>query len=128
MSRVTHFEIHASKPHVLIDFYTHLLGWTFKEWIPGVYWLITTGPADTPGINGGLVQRPVTANPDSPWLNAYACTAQVAVLDDTLSLALTRGASIALPKMPVPGVGWLAYIKDPDGNVLGLMQPDAGAK
>jgi hypothetical protein len=38
------------------------------------------------------------------------------------------GAEIALPKMPIPGVGWLGYIKDPDGNVLGLMQPDVSAK
>jgi len=30
--------------------------------------------------------------------------------------------------MPVPGVGWLASIKDPDGNVVGLMQPDPGAQ
>jgi predicted enzyme related to lactoylglutathione lyase len=24
----------------------------------------------------------------------------------------------------VPGVGWLAYVKDPDGNILGLLEPD----
>jgi predicted enzyme related to lactoylglutathione lyase len=30
--------------------------------------------------------------------------------------------------MPIPGVGWLAYVKDPDGNILGLMQTDPGAK
>jgi predicted enzyme related to lactoylglutathione lyase len=29
--------------------------------------------------------------------------------------------------MPIPGVGWLAYIKDPDGNIIGLMQPDPKA-
>jgi predicted enzyme related to lactoylglutathione lyase len=30
--------------------------------------------------------------------------------------------------MPVAGVGWLAYVKDPNGNILGLMQPDTEAK
>jgi predicted enzyme related to lactoylglutathione lyase len=30
--------------------------------------------------------------------------------------------------MPVPGIGWLAYVKDPDGNILGLMQSDANAR
>jgi predicted enzyme related to lactoylglutathione lyase len=29
--------------------------------------------------------------------------------------------------MPVPGVGWLAYAKDPDGNIFGMMQNDASA-
>ena len=28
---------------------------------------------------------------------------------------------------PVPGVGWLAYIKDPDGNIVGLLEPDETA-
>ena len=34
----------------------------------------------------------------------------------------------ALPKMPIPGVGWLAYLKDTEGNVFGLMQSDPSAK
>jgi len=29
--------------------------------------------------------------------------------------------------MPVPGVGWLACVKDPDGNDVGLPQPDEAA-
>jgi predicted enzyme related to lactoylglutathione lyase len=29
--------------------------------------------------------------------------------------------------MAIPGVGWQAYIKDPDDNILGLHQADAGA-
>jgi uncharacterized protein len=33
-----------------------------------------------------------------------------------------------VPKMPIPGVGWLAYIKDTEGNILGMMQPDPSAK
>jgi predicted enzyme related to lactoylglutathione lyase len=37
------------------------------------------------------------------------------------------GCVLALPKMPVPGVGWLAYIKDLDGNILGIHQPDPNA-
>ena len=31
------------------------------------------------------------------------------------------------PKMPVPGVGWLAYAQDPDGNTFGMMQADPAA-
>jgi len=33
-----------------------------------------------------------------------------------------------VPKMPIPGVGWLAYAKDTEGNIFGIMQPDANAK
>ena len=38
------------------------------------------------------------------------------------------GATVAMPKMGLPGVGWQAYIKGPDGNILGLHQPDPNAK
>ena len=127
MSRVIRFEIHASQPQALIDFYTVLLGWKFSKVGPIEYWRIETGPSDQPGINGGLVQRPCAAPGETPALNAFVCTAEVASLDDTLSKAMALGAIIALPKMPVPDMGWLAYIKDPDGNVLGLLQPDEKA-
>ena len=41
---------------------------------------------------------------------------------------LASGGTIALPKMPIPGVGWLAYLKDTEGNIFGMMQPDPSAK
>jgi len=30
--------------------------------------------------------------------------------------------------MPIPGVGWLAYVKDSEGNVFGMMQADSNAR
>jgi len=36
--------------------------------------------------------------------------------------------NMALEKMPVPGVGWLAYAKDTEGNIFGVLQPDQAAK
>jgi predicted enzyme related to lactoylglutathione lyase len=51
----------------------------------------------------------------------------VAALDDQLAKVLSLGGSIALPKQPIPGVGWLAYAKDTEGNVFGLMQNDPEA-
>jgi predicted enzyme related to lactoylglutathione lyase len=35
---------------------------------------------------------------------------------------------MALPKMPIPGMGWLAYCKDSEGNIFGMMQADPSAK
>jgi predicted enzyme related to lactoylglutathione lyase len=29
--------------------------------------------------------------------------------------------------MPIPGVGWLVYCKDTEGNIFGMMQADANA-
>ena len=47
--------------------------------------------------------------------------------DATLAQATAAGGRIALPRMGVPGVGWLAYIMDPEGNISGVMQPDPSA-
>jgi len=33
------------------------------------------------------------------------------------------GGTVATEKMDVPGVGVLAYRKDPDGNIFGVLQP-----
>jgi predicted enzyme related to lactoylglutathione lyase len=127
MSRVIHFEIHASNPKALIDFYTPLLGWKFQERAGGGYWQIDTGPADAPGINGGLIPRRGPAALDGQAVNAFLCTVEVPSLDACLAKALALGASLALPKMAIPGVGWLAYVKDPDANLLGLTQLDSSA-
>jgi hypothetical protein len=45
-----------------------------------------------------------------------------------LAKLASAGGAVALPKMPVPMVGWLAYGKDTEGNLFGMMQMDASAK
>jgi predicted enzyme related to lactoylglutathione lyase len=60
-------------------------------------------------------------------VNAYVCTVGVGDLDDVLARARKLGAALAVPRMPVPGIGWLAYLTDPEGNILGVLQPDTAA-
>lgn len=128
MSRVVHFEIHAEKPERAIAFYSGLFKWEFTSWNGGVpYWLINTGPSDQPGINGGLVPRRGPAPTDGQAVNAYCCTVDVESVDESVKRIVELGGTIALPKMPVPGVGWLAYGKDTEGNIFGVMQADPAA-
>jgi predicted enzyme related to lactoylglutathione lyase len=128
MARVTHFEIHATEPATLIKFYTELFGWKFQQWGAAPYWLIETGPATQAGIDGGMGPRRGAGPKEGAAVNSYVCTVQVETLDDSLAKALSLGACIAVPKMPVSTIGWLAYAKDPDGNIFGLMQPDPHAR
>jgi predicted enzyme related to lactoylglutathione lyase len=30
--------------------------------------------------------------------------------------------------MPIPGLGWLAYAQDTEGNIFGMLQSDPSAK
>jgi predicted enzyme related to lactoylglutathione lyase len=129
MPRVVHFEIHAADCAKAAKFYTDLFGWAITKWDgPMEYWLIKTGEDGTRGINGGLVQRRGPAPAEGQPVNSYMNTVDVPNLDEYLAKAQKLGATVALPKMPVPGVGWLAYIKDLDGNILGMMQSDPTAK
>ena len=129
MPRLVHFEIHADDPDRASGFYGELFGWTFTRWDgPVDYWLITTGPDGEPGINGGLMKRMGPPPADGQPVNAFVCTVDVPDLDARVAKAMALGGTVAVPKMPVPGVGWLAYVRDLDGNILGLMQPDHAAK
>jgi uncharacterized protein len=126
MPRVIHFEVHADNPDRAIKFYREVLGWEFSKWDgPVPYWLIKTGPDGQPGINGGLVPRrgPI----DGQAVTAYVCTVDIPSVDAYVEKAKAQGGSVALPKMPIPGVGWLAYCKDTEGNIFGLMQADPKA-
>jgi uncharacterized protein len=127
MPRVVHFEIQGSDPEALARFYSELFGWKFNRWGDAPYWLIETGPRDTPGIDGGLLPRNGPPPVDGQSVNAFVCTVEVASVDQTFDRALALGGSAAVPKIAIPTVGWLAYVKDPNGNILGLMQPDATA-
>jgi predicted enzyme related to lactoylglutathione lyase len=126
MAKVVHFEVHAGDPERAIRFYEAVFEWRFKKFPgPAEYWVIEAGPENEVGINGGLVPR--RGEIDGSAVIAYVCTIQVPSVDEALARVLAAGGTLALPKMPIPGVGWLLYCKDSEGNVFGVMQPDPQA-
>jgi predicted enzyme related to lactoylglutathione lyase len=121
MPRPNHFEIPSDNVDRAIAFYTAVFGWTFQKWDgPMPYWMITTGPNEEHGINGGLMPR---QHPNQPCVN----TVTIANMEETLATVAANGGVCVVPKMAVPGVGWLAYCKDLDGHIFGVMQMDATA-
>ena len=125
MGRVTHFEIHADDPERAMAFYRRLLGWSFHRWGGIDYWLTETGPDDVPGINGAIMRRSTPV--DGQGIRAYVCTAAVEDLTEALTRVPEFGGTVDAPKRAVPGVGWHAYVRDPEGNLVGLMQEDPAA-
>jgi predicted enzyme related to lactoylglutathione lyase len=121
MPRPIHFEIPADNPDRAIAFYQSAFGWQFMKWEgPQPYWLITTGAKGTPGIDGGMMPRHA---PGESTVN----TLQVPSLEDAVASVTKHGGKITVPKMPIPGVGWLAYCIDTEGNAFGVLQPDPAA-
>jgi predicted enzyme related to lactoylglutathione lyase len=127
MGRIVHFEIHADDPLRAARFYTEAFGWTVEKWEgPMDYWLVMTGPADQPGIDGGLMKREGPSGGDG--VTSFVNTIDVADLDASMAKVEEHGGSIADPKRAVPGVGWMCYAKDTEGNRFGMMQSDESAK
>ncbi len=123
MSRVVHFHMVAQEPERAMRFYSEVFGWQFQKWDgPADYWMVKTGPDDEPGIDGGM------ALPMPEFQPAHNNTIGVSSVDEFVAKITEAGGVILHPKMPVPGVGWLAYFQDAEGNVFGLMEADASAK
>jgi len=127
MPRPIHFEIQAEDTERAMTFYKALFGWQFTQWGQEKYWLIGTGDKSQPGIDGGLLPRQGSAPVPMASVNAFVCTCDVADLDATLTKAQSLGGMVVVPRMAIPTVGYLAYAKDTEGNIFGMMQLDAKA-
>ncbi len=51
----------------------------------------------------------------------------VASVDEHIRKAKRLGAAEVMPKTPVKGMGWFAWLKDTEGNVFGIWQTDESA-
>ncbi|MBL8543941.1 MAG: VOC family protein [Hyphomonadaceae bacterium] len=125
MKRVVHFEIHADDPAACARWYGALFGWTMQEMPALDYWLINTG--EGPGISGGIVRRKGPKPAIGAPVSSFVCTIGTDTLDADFAAALKAGGVEALPKTPIPGVGYIAYVIDPFGNIFGLHQADPNA-
>jgi len=121
--RVIHFELQADNIERAKAFYEKCFDWKIEQMMTkeqgGMdYWGLTTGPAGTPGINGGMYQR----SPENP-LHTYDCTIQVDDIDKAIEMVKANGGIIRKEKMEIPHVGWFAGATDTEGNIFGIMQP-----
>jgi predicted enzyme related to lactoylglutathione lyase len=126
---VVHFEIPADDPERATKFYRELFGWNIQRMaVDGgfEYWTVSTVPTDgrgqptRPGVNGGLMRR---QHAHHPPVNYVA----VESVDEYARKAQRLGAEEVMPKTPVKGMGWFAWLKDTEGNVFGIWQTDGAA-
>jgi predicted enzyme related to lactoylglutathione lyase len=127
---VVHFEIYATEPDKLGQFYKNLFEWEIQQ-MPGMdYGWIKTVETDakgTPtqpgGINGGILKRPDGYNGPA-WVNYV----NVESIEASVDRAKKLGGTLMKGKTPVPGMGWFAFLNDPQGNTFALWQSDSTAK
>jgi len=122
MPRVIHFEIPADNPERAAKFYKKVFNWEINMWAgPVKYWLVKTGEDKEPGINGAITEK--SAN-----VKVTTNTISVASYEDAVKKIVEAGGKVLMPKMAVPGVGYMTYCLDTEGNVFGIMQNDPSAK
>jgi predicted enzyme related to lactoylglutathione lyase len=128
---VVHFEIPATDPDKLSQFYSQLFDWKIEKTDMGggnFYYMTSTVETDDQGmpkqpgaINGGMYKR---MEPNQRPLNYI----NVESVDEYVTKAKELGATVMMDKMAVPGMGWFAQLTDPDGNQFGVWQNDMAAK
>jgi len=127
MGGVVHFEIPADDQKRARKFYQEALGWRIEA-VPGMDYsmVITTDmdddgqPAAAGAINGGMMAR-------DGQITTPVITVDVPDINATLKSVEQLGGSVVMPKNEIPGMGYTAYFKDPEGNVMGLWENLPGA-
>lgn len=123
MDPVVHFEIPADQLDRCKSFYEKVFGWNILEY-PGMahrYLGARTFPGEhgspqPPGqIGGGMLPR---ATP----VNTVLITIQVESIDEALKTIVQNGGQLVQGKNNVMDMGFTAYFKDSEGNVIGLWE------
>jgi predicted enzyme related to lactoylglutathione lyase len=112
-----HVELNTPDPEKARAFYSKLFDWQMED-VPnpaatgGIYTMIKVGE----GTGGGLMKE--VAGGPSGWL-AYAAVEDIHA---ATKKAQSLGGTIMKDVTDVMGMGWLSFIQDPTGAVLGLWQ------
>jgi uncharacterized protein len=124
MNKVIHFEIPSDDRERVKKFYSEVFGWELQDQAFGedVYTMATTSPVDENymhtekgAINGGIFQR--TSELPNPII-----TISVPSIDEHIKKIEAAGGTLAVPKGEVPEMGYYAYFKDSEGNLMGLWE------
>jgi predicted enzyme related to lactoylglutathione lyase len=122
--RVVHFEIPFEDGERATRFYREAFGWELTPIPEMSYTMVSTGPTGEQGpsepgyINGGMLARGLPVG--SPVV-----TIDVEDIDAALGQVEQLGGTVAAAKQPVGDMGFSAYFKDPEGNLMGLWQTAA---
>ena len=117
---VVHIEIAAKDPKVTANFYSQVFGWETSTDATLDYAMFDDKPAPGGGFpkvdNKNYKPGDVVLYIDSDDIEA------------SLKQIVSLGGQALSPKTEIPGVGWMAFFADPNGNRLALFTPKARAQ
>lgn len=121
MDRSVHFEAFASNPERMAGFYASAFGREFRKGADDEFTMADGGIEGGWQVSGRVSRVPTLRVTGTP-------TMHVGSLDETIRRIAGAGGRLLVPKKIIPGVGFMAYCEDPEGNAFGVFQPDAKAR
>lgn len=122
MNPVVHFEIPADDTDRAKKFYGEIFEWKTQDMPEQDYIIVYSTEVDekfmpkkTGAINGGMPKR-------NKIIKVPSFAIEVADIDSYLEKIKAAGGEVVQKKTAVGNMGWLAYFKDTEGNVLSLWQ------
>jgi uncharacterized protein len=120
--RVVHFEVPFDDGNRARNFYKEAFGWQLMEMPDMGYTIVMSGPSGDSGpteagfINGGMLSREQAAT------SGPVVVVDVEDIDKALHKIGGLGGSTVVGRTPVGDMGFAAYFKDSEGNVIGLWE------
>jgi len=112
---IVHIELSAADRQAAARFYADIFGWQTQDFPEMNYTTFSTGEGS---VGGGL--NPVQEGNPAGTVVPYIQTDDI---DATLAKIEARGGQTVVPKMEIPGVGFIAHFSDPTGNRMALLTP-----
>jgi uncharacterized protein len=119
MPRIVHFEISADHVEKAVKFYNKVFDWDIQRDKDAAdeYWLVTP-KEDEPKVTAGIMKRQF---PGDTTVNTFEVSSV-----DGFARRITDAGGTVLEESPtvLPGIGYVHYCEDPEGNLFGILQYD----
>lgn len=109
--KIVHLEIFASDRLQIAQFYADLFGWEVRDFADMNYTMLDISE-DEVGIGIGQ------ATDEEPGATTFYIDSEDLAAD--LEAIKAKGGTVVVEPMEVPGVGKMAFFKDPAGNMMAL--------
>ena len=111
--QIVHFEIGCHQGEKTQEFFSALFGWEIADRDAG--FSISGGSA---GVSGHIVELA------PEWGTYVTIYVQVEDLETYLERATELGGKTLVPPVTLPGQGRFAWLAPPEGNIIGIWQPE----
>ena len=116
MPHLVYFEVTAEDLGRAAQFYRDVFGWAIAQADEAEeYYEIETGSKNDPGVPGAVVTRYHAYESN---INTY----DVENVDEFARKIAEAGGEVLAPKIAIPGVGFIQYCQDTEGNTFGILQ------